>query len=299
MQPAMSTELPTFSKAFAVTRDLPLVHLLGRHGSTFVTEHQAKRQIERWQTKSLARALLEAWGVTTAYQLEKELAVLQPKVVFPDERPRLFDRMLFKGEPWIGKELAKSTSLAAIWVGKALSRAPKALDVLTDQVWRLLDPTPMQHVDWTMITEALMPRKIAWMETGGQSEILMIKCPLSPGSAEVMEYFVPRIDPKSLWGLLLVLLQLRRWEISGNLVAYYLQLLEAFERCVQPAQSPDLSIITPQCPEFLAACFGRVHIGPTHKGNVEFQIQRINAARKEFENARGSLRSGVPEVDWN
>jgi hypothetical protein len=81
--------------------------------------------------------------------------------------------------------------------------------------------------------------------------------------------------------------------------AYYLQLLEAFERCVQPAQSPDLAIITPQCPEFLAACFGRVHIAPTHKGNVEFQIQRINAARKEFENARGSLRSHVAEVDWH
>lgn len=294
----MSTELPTFSNAFHVTRDLPVVHLLGRHEDEFLTEHQAKRQIERWQTKSLARTLLEAWGATTAYQLEKELAGLEPKVVFPDERPRLFDRMLAKGEPSIAKELAKPTSLASMWVGRALRRAPEALDVLGDQVWRLLDPSPMQHVEWMMIGEAVMKRSLAWMEKDERNEILIVKSPLSPGSSEMMEYFIPRTQPTSLWGLLLVLLQLRRWEISGNLVAYYLQLLEAFERCVHPSPSPDLAIIAPECSRFLSACYGRVHIGPTHKENVDLQLQRTNAARQAFENVRGPLQGPRPEVVW-
>jgi hypothetical protein len=295
---AMSTELPTFSNAFAVTRDLPVVYLLGRYEHEFSTEHEAKRQIEKWQSKSLARALLEAWGATTAYQLEKELAGMEPKVVFPDERPRLFDRMLAKGEPAIAKELAKPSSLSSIWVGKALSRAPDALNVLGDQVWRLLDPSPMQYVEWTMICEALMPRNLAWMEKGGQTEILMIQLPLSPGSKEIQEYYVPRMDPTSLWGLHFVLLQLRLWEISGILVAYYLQLLEAFERFVHPDLSPDLAIIAPESARFLATCFGRVHIGPTHKDNIDFQLERIDAARQAYEKIRGPFQCPRPEVVW-
>lgn len=297
----MSTELPTFSNAFAVNRDLPVVHLLGKPKGELLTAQQARRQIERWQTKSLARALLEAWDVTTAYQLEKELAGLDPKVVFPDERPRLFDRMLSKGEPGIAKELAKPASLAAVWIGKALSRAPKALDVLADQVWRLLDPTPMPHVEWSLIGEGMLSRSRAKYERGERgerSEVYIVRSPLGPGSKEMMEYLVPRNDASSIWGFLQVLLELRHWETRGILVAYYLQLLEAFERCVLPKQSADLAIITPECPEFLAACFGRVYIGPTHKGNVEYQVQRINAARQAFERIRGPLQSPTPEVVW-
>lgn len=295
----MSTELPTFSNAFAAALDLPVLHLLGPCDDAVLTRRKASRQLERWQTKALARALLDAWRVTTAYQLEKELVALEPSMAFPDQRPRLFDRMLSKGEPGISKAIAKTGSLSGVWVGKALSRAPNALDILSDPVWRLLDPTPMPYIEWAMIGEALVPRVHAWMQQGSKPDIAIVRSPLTPDSDEMLDYFVPRTEPTSLWGFLLVLMQLRRWEISGNLVAYYLQLLEAFERCKAPSVSPDLAVLMPECAGFLAANFGRVHIGPTHSGNVDLQLQRINTARHAFEIVRGGLKSQVPVVVSN
>lgn len=292
----MTTELPTFSSAFTGACNLPAVYLLGRCDDGPLTEHQTRRQIERWQTKALARELLEAWGVTTAYQLEKELVALEPSMVFPDERPRLFDRMLAKGEPGIAKELAKSNSLSAFWVGKALIRAPRALDILSDQVWRLLDPTPMSHIEWAIISEAIMPRVADWMLKGGKPDDLILHSPLYPDSKTMMEYFISRTEPSSLWGFLLLLLQLRWWELNGILVAYYLELLEAFERCMQPSPSPELAVLMPECAGFLAAVFGRVHICPTNAGNVKLQLQRISTARQTFEGVRGALQSPTPEI---
>lgn len=297
MAPAMTTHLPEFTSAFDGPANLPVVHLLGQCSNS-LSEYQARRQIERWQTKSVALALFNGWGVSTGYQLEKQLLALEPAMVFPDDRPRLFHRMQSRGEPGIAKELTKPGSLAARWVGKAVSRAPNALEVLADNVWRLLDPSPMRHIDWALVSEALMPRMKERVLQGIKPEVWIVRTPLVPERGDVMEYFVPRGEPLSLWGLLLVLLQLRRWEVSGDLIAYYLQLLEAIERCLQPRKASDLAVLMPECGNYLAACFGRVHIGPTYQANVELQVRRLEAAREAFAVSRGGLASSRATITW-
>lgn len=285
----MNADLPTFTNAFGVTNGLPTVHLLG-YCQGAPTRNRVRRQIEKWQTKVLARALFRAWGVANGYQIEKKLVAAEPHLVFEFDRPRLFHGMYKDGSPAVVRALAKKRSKSARWVRKAMARDPVVAEWLADQIWRLLDPAPMRHVDWVLISEALMPSIKARILEGVKPEVCTVLVRLGPEGGELSEYFVPRSEPLSIWGFMLVLLQLRRWEITGNLVAYYLQLLEACDRCFQQNLTAELAALMPECAGYLAACFGRVHIGPTHQGNVEYQLRRLDAARKEFEGIRGEFQ---------
>lgn len=293
----MSSDLGVFSNAFAAQANLPVVHLLGQD-SRSISQYQARRQIERWQTKALAVALFDAYGVTNGYQLEKQLLAAEPNLVFPDDRPRLFHRMSSRGEPRIAKELEKGDSDAARWVRKAVQGAPEALEVLSDPTWRLLDPTPLSHVQWANLGHEVAERSIKKFPQGLKPEHLVISLAVNPGGQDLDEHYIPRMQPLSRSGFTLVLLALRRWEVNGQLVAYYLQLLEAMERCAQAPAAPDLAPLMPDCATFLAVCFGRVHVGLSTPDNIRFQEQRLAAAREAFAAIRGPLASKEPFVCW-
>ncbi|WP_144289856.1 hypothetical protein [Ideonella sp. A 288] len=291
----MYTDLAVFSNAFDSPADLPVVQLVGPDLAS-LTKREAARQIERWQTQALTQALFNSWQVSNGYQLEQKLMTEISHLDFQIDRPRLFHRMLASGEPAVLRELARNDSSSAPWIRRALSRAPEVEDLLYEPTWRLLDPTPMSHIEWHLAAETMQRLAMSVLERREKFAAWVVELPIDQEGREALEYFIPRSHGSSRWGLLLTLLQLRRWEVHGNLIAYYLQLLEVIERCIVPVPDPDFAFMLPALKDYLTACFSRIHVGPTHPGNVEYQLARLMRARKAFIVVRGDLASGEPSV---
>lgn len=295
MSSAMYPDLAVFSNAFFRSADLPVVHLLGLDPA-ILTKRDALRQIERWQTQALTLALFDGWKVGNGYQLEKELLANDVYLDFLTDRPRLFHRMAAKGEPAVARELERTDSTSATWIRRALSNAPDAQSVVTEPIWRLLDPTPMSHIEWHQAAESIQPLAVAMLDEQEELKAWVVDVPIDQESRDALQYFVPRSHESSRWGLLLTLLQLRRWEVHGDLIAYYLQLLELIARCAIPHFGPDCSFMLPALKSYLTACFGRVHVGPTFPGNVEYQLDRLQRSRKAFFTVRGDVACQEPRV---
>ena len=101
------------------------------------------------------------------------------------------------------------------------------------------------------------------------------------GGQEMTEHHVSSEDKETRVGLMRVLLALRMAEVRGDLVSYYLSLLEAIDRCNKPAVQQDLALLQPECARFLASCFGRVHVGfPSF--NIGYQRMRLTYAANAF-----------------
>lgn len=295
MRPVMYPDLSVFSNAFFQSEDLPVVHLLGPDPGS-LTMRDAARQIERWQTQALTLALFSAWKVRNGYQLEKKLLAEDPDLDVLNDRPRLFHRMASKGEPAVARELMRTDSTSAKWIRRAMSKAPDAQNVMTEPTWRLLDPKPMSHIEWHQAAEAIQPRAVAKLDELEEFEAWVVGVPIDQACRDDLQYFIPRSNGSSRWGLLLTLLQLRRWEVHGDLIAYYLQLLELIARCGTARLDPDFSFMLPVLKNYLTVCFGRVHVGPTFSGNVEYQLARLLMARRAFIAVRGDVASPEPTI---
>ncbi len=295
MAPVMYTDLAVFSNAFDCATDLPVVHLVGPNLAS-LTKREAARQIERWQTQALTQALFNSWQVCNGYQLEQKLMIETSHLDFQIDRPRLFHRMLARGEPAVARELARSDSSSAPWIRRALSRSPEVEDLLYEPTWRLLDPSPMSYIEWHRSAEKTQQLGMSVLDQQEKFAAWIVELPIDQKGSEALEYFIPRSHGSSRWGLLLTLLQLRRWEVHGNLIAYYLQLLELMERCNVPVPDPHFAFMLPALKGYLTSCFSRIHVGPTNPGNVEYQLARLIRARKEFIVVRGDLASGEPSV---
>lgn len=179
---------------------------------------------------------------------------------FPFDRPKLFDRMERLGEPAIAgklKELDRDTTTSK-WLRVLLRLAPSLRDRPSDPIWRLLDPTPIGHVEWADVAGPFTLRKyILGARPPKVWTVRVAEHPMFP----VEEYHVVRQYRHSLHGLAYVLLTMRHHERRGDLTGYYLNLLEAIERCRDPMPKPCMAVLQPDCGRFLADCFGHVHVG--------------------------------------
>jgi hypothetical protein len=109
-------------------------------------------------------------------------------------------------------------------------------------------------------------------------------------------------------GLKRVLMALRRAEVNGDLIYYYLNLLEALERCREPAPEPDLALLLPECAQFLAhalvACMSRfqrlIRIPTEENSNRCRRASKAEARSGRIANCPlvdlASLNLGLPKV---
>jgi hypothetical protein len=67
-----------------------------------------------------------------------------------------------------------------------------------------------------------------------------------------------------------------------------LNLIEAIQRCGISNPEPDLAVLLPDCGDFLAHCFGQVHIGHPHQANNNYQRERLQTAHAAFLRAKGA-----------
>lgn len=203
---------------------------------------------------------------------------------FPFDRPKLFDRMERLGEPAIAGKLAEldRDTTTSKWLRVLLRLAPSLREQPSKPIWRLLDPTPIGNAEWADVAE---PFK-RWMYIFGARPpkvwtVQVTKHPLFPAT----EYHVVRQYQHSLNGLTYVLLSMRHHERKGDLTGYYLNLLEAIERCRDPMPKPCMAVLKPDCGRFLADCFGHVHIGHGFPGR-KFDDQLLSRARSALEQAK-------------
>lgn len=268
-----------FSNAFDRTDDHAVLDLLCSHGSICpLTERQVGRQIERWQSKAFAACAMEELGVKSAYGVEVRLQQ-QLSGLGDRDRPHFFDRMLKSGEPAVAKRLAEKGHGPGLWIEQLLAITSKPLSVLEEVIWRLLNPRPLTQVDWYQLAERYtnglkLPLKSA-------PAVWIVKLPENGTEGSLQEHFIPRCESGTRETLTRTLLSLRRWEVNGNLLSYYMTLLEAIECCRREDADAGLALLQPECATFLEACFGRVKVAyPT--SNINTQRARIALARAEF-----------------
>ncbi|MGC1172641.1 hypothetical protein [Polaromonas sp.] len=224
-----------------------------------------RRTIERWQTKAFVTEVMQEVGVDTAYALEERMLAGVPGYHFPDDRPKLCDRMLSRGEPAIAKHLgirpAKDLATKK-WIDRLHDLAPGAARTVKSPVWRLLDPSPLTFLEWDILNFEFGSELLS----AGSYTIRAWCVSIEPETLHPepkREYFVfEEEEPISRIAFGRHLLALRQYETRRDLIGYRLELLESLRlaRC-QNARS-DMAVLQPLVVDYLAHCFGSVDASP-------------------------------------
>lgn len=213
----------------------------------------AKLRIRRWQSMAFAVGTRMAVGAPTAYKLEELLLQGEPDAVFPFDRPRLFDRMERAGEPVIVKYRAGGLRpQTRHWIDKAIGLVPDAIEVLDDIVWRLSDPEPITHLDWVELGTRHMHMSLDFGIDATPFTIRLLD------SRE--EWMVPYGLHGTRFGLARALLQLRKYEVDGDLIGYLFALLATLERCRYPHPDASFAFMQHECEQHVLDSFARVHV---------------------------------------
>lgn len=250
-----------------------------------------RRCIERWKTRAFIQEAIDRLKLSGHYELASlALESTREGVLSPDQR-RVYERMRLAGTPWVGKQLklfeSGHISDTGRWIQRAMELAPGISAVLEEPIWRLLDPMPLTHVEWHELGERVLAHAAARLpELPLPAMQVVVEDPTEPRGPPTI-VFIPTARENSRRDLCVVLLQMRRWEVNGQLLEYYLNLLEALDRLQSANLSSCLMILRPEGHTYLATCFGRVHIGFPHASNHEYQQQRLAAASAAFGVAKG------------
>jgi hypothetical protein len=202
----------------------------------------------------------------------------------------LFDRMRRRGQPPLAKILGNEAESAHWWAQAAKRFDPRPCELSSRSLWRLLDPTHLYVVDIVALENSVPTPPMTAPEPHSSDFQLWLKSTEGPKAPA----FRPRDDLiDSLAGLEWDLLQLRKAEVVGNLLVYYLRLLDALDRCSATSSDPCLEAIRADCHRVLVGCYGRVHV-VLRKGSgwtLEETWQRMKEAATRLGHLRIQERS--------
>jgi hypothetical protein len=281
--------IPVFTNAAFCKSDQTVLRLAERSSAKPWSQRDARRACERLQTVAFLNDVMKATGSPSPYALEELLMKGLPGVVFPADRPKLCDRMASLGQPAVSKQLApsgKKDLRTERWFDRMVALAPSSGQLLTLPIWRLLDPRPIDHVEWHDLAHMLgtihleqlgepltaIPPTAAWMITMRASAM-----------EDECEYFVNYLGHQPDRAVMTtMLLQLRRWEALGNLIGYDLSLQQALRAASHPTAALDLAVLQPRIEEYIVQCFGAVRV-PHPELNLDTQTERVAAGRSAWE----------------
>lgn len=274
-----------FSNAFNSIRDFEVIELFGSPpGDGFRTPRAVLRQIERWRTQAFALRCIEIAGANNSHEVERLLVPHHGRLASTDRLPRLFYRMVRFGQPSVSRVLQQPNSIAYSWVRAAVDRHRATIAALDEPIWRLLDPTPLSLVEFLRLEDNAIGASVMetpWLRYRVGIPSWLVEIPrTSEHDHQPSHYCVRRGSESSRLGLQETLLAVRKAELSGELLPYYLNLLEALDRCAAPDQSPDFALFQPELATFLASCFGRVHVAYSELESLtkEIELRRIAEA---------------------
>ncbi len=262
-----------FSNAFFVDRLEPPLTLVRPKGTVHWTSTRAvARAIARWQTKAFVQSAMSTLGVQNPYQLERLLMKGDSELMFPEDRPHLFDRMEKLGSPSIARQLANlkgKHDQCQKWLEKLFTLHPSASRVLEEPIWRLLDPKPLSYVELCDLDEAFIK--------GASRDLNDSKSEVWGNEKPSMRNTFEGRGEASRVRLTSLMLTIRRCEVWPDLSIYYATLLEAVHTCRSIRPDPSLALFGPNCGDFLSECFGRIYIGypdqpESHLKSLQFAL---------------------------
>jgi hypothetical protein len=281
-----------FSNAFSTPLQEPTLVLASAPAPQWRNLRDARRALERLQTKTFVHEALKETKCSSVYALEQRMMKgLPDSADFPQDRPKLCDRMASLGEPAVAKQLgpgARRDLRTKKWFDRLAILAPKAGGVLSMQLWRLLNPLQMTFVEWHATGFALA---LEQYPVPGLNGVWMVSVTPSAGE-DLLEHFVPRFELNSRSALAGLLTALRRWETHGDLIGYDLMLQEALRIASASDAQPDLKVLQPDIAGYIAQCFGSVHVA-YHATNLGLQEERVAAGR-----AAWSSRIHIPKEGY-
>lgn len=267
--------------------DQAVLHLVdpAPASGTRMSDRQVRRTIERLQTKAFVHDAMVETGSASVYALEEAMMDGVPTLTFPMDRPKLCDRMARLGQPAVGKQLAAKGGKnlrTKRWFDKLIRLAPDAAQVLSWPLWRVLDPRPVDHVEWHSLGWTMGQQKLAQLRATNQqmapTAAWQINVRPSDDEDEIEHFVLYMGTAPDREQLAVHLLALRRWEAAGDLIGYDLVLQQALRAAHHPNAAPDLAALQPDIGDFLVSCFGAVVV-PYPELNLTFQRQRIDAGR--------------------
>ena len=249
--------------------------------------YRAQRAIQRWKTKAVLQALLDETGASGTYDLESKLIKAYGDALGP--RCSVFDRMKKLGQPDLEKKLsrlARDPANASRWMYHATLYAPEALGVLRESIWRLLDPTPIGHIE---LSELFEYRYQGW---DGTCPVVLADPKGFYGDRAMRVMTVYR---KQRQGLTHALIAMRNAELGSNEREYHLHLLSAMERLASKEQDPELQLLGAECCDYLATCFGRIEI-PHSDRRAQVMKLRLGLSAYLGADPFGVISGG--ELEW-
>lgn len=228
---------------------------------------RAQRAIQRWKTKAVFQALLDETGASGPYDLESKLIEAYGDALGP--RCSAFDRMKKLGQPDLEKKLprlARDPANASRWMYHATLYAPEALGVLREIIWRLLDPTPIAHLE-------LLELFARWDSGPIVGRIIRVVLTDPHGFPDEDAALVGIGAPKQRQGLTNALFAMRFAETRSNERQYHLHLLSAMERLAGKELDPDLQLLGAECCDYLATCFGRIEVPQSVRRNQVIELR--------------------------
>jgi hypothetical protein len=248
-----------FSNAFGHPRDYSVIDLLEAEvDAPFKDLREVVRYIERMRTQVFATGLILNSGCKNGYELQR---MVRQRATDPsravDCGTGLFYRMRQLGSPSLARALHEKRSAAHWWVSASASVDRQALEDSFRPIWRLMHPALISHVDMVALENAVMAR-VDIVPDAYPRDLYVRQMRSEPRA--VMSYAVPGGLVDTLTGLEWTLLQLRKAEVLGQLLPYYLSFLKALDRCAVPSTDAELEVVRLGCKRLLESCFGRVHI---------------------------------------
>ncbi|WP_428000707.1 hypothetical protein [Acidovorax sp.] len=280
--------IPIFSNGFSYARDEPMLTLVDLRDLPSLTEREMERSIECLQTKAFVFEARKEAGATSNYKLEELMMEGLDSVVFPDDRPKICDRMARSGRPSVAKILNSKTRTDPRnneWIDRILALAPRSTEAISLPLWRAIDPRPMTHVQWHAVSSDLGEEILRLQESEEHARAQcawMVRTKASESEDEV-EHYTPfiRERPDRL-SLAILTMQIRRWEAIGDLVGYTLALQQTLRVANHKTAAPNLAALQPDVGKFIAQCYGPVLIAYP-ESNLEYQRDRVTAANNAWE----------------
>lgn len=279
-----------FSNAFDHERELQILGLLeGAPSEAVTTRASARRRIEGLQTRVYALESIQNSGCDNGHAFQRR--VLEQYASQNGRLARcdgLFYRMARYGQPRLATTLRRPYSFKHWWVAVGpVNLDPRAFDRLKRPLWRLLDPTSISWVDLVAL-ECVIAQQVRFVPEPISMDLSELALPYrSNGLSAIGETGV--VCPL-VW-LERALLKLRRAEASGDLFAYYLNLLETLDGCSSRFAHSPLEPLGTEFARLLTCCFSKVHVALSDGSGL--QMEDLWLQMKELAVALGYLR--VPE----
>jgi hypothetical protein len=216
-------------------------------------------QRQKWANQVFVLEGMRQLRVKSTWALEGVLMEDTPDLKFPDERPQVIDRIR-RGSIVVARVLANPNHQQRPWIDRLLARTSDLRATQDRPFWRLADPNPISWVEYDDLQlRSLSERAKASPTCAGFDGGILIIDSLPPAQARVRMQ-IPYPKDSTLGVLEIILLNLRRTELEGDLINFVRYLEKAIALVAYPQADKFLRIFCRQGESYFRSAFGLIAV---------------------------------------